>query len=130
MWGSGPCANTKLLFHVCVWKQCLCVSTGLCVPTDNLLTAIDGNIQLLNVSIERINSSLGSGRHANLPAPSCAALPPSSPSGNYWVRASNGSPVRVYCDMTRSCGGVTGGWMKVAELDMTISSQECPSSLR
>ena len=93
-------------------------------------SAIDGNIQLLNVSIERINSSLGSGRHANVPAPSCAALPPSSPSGYYWVRASNGSPVRVYCDITRSCGGVTGGWMRVAELDMTISSQECPSSLR
>ena len=93
-------------------------------------SAIDGNIQLLNVSIERINSSLGSGRHANVAVPSCAALSPSSPSGYYWVRASNGSPVRVYCDMTRSCGGVTGGWMRVAELDMTISSQECPSSLR
>ena len=93
-------------------------------------SAIDGNIQLLNISIESINSSLGSGRHANVPAPSCAALPPSSSSGYYWVRASDGSAVRVYCDMTRSCGGVTGGWVRVVELDMTISSQECPSSLR
>ena len=90
-------------------------------------SAIDDNIQLLN---ERINSSLGSGRHANVPVPSCAALPPSSPSGYYWVRASNGSAVRVYCDMTRSCGGVTGGWMRAVYLDMTNSSQECPSSLR
>ena len=64
--------------------------------------------------------------------PSCAtviALSPSSPSGYYWVRASNGSAVRVYCDMTRSCGGVTGGWMRVAELDMTDSSHQCPSGL-
>ena len=61
---------------------------------------------------------------------SCAALPPSSPSGYYWVRASNGSAVRVYCDMTRSCGGVTGGWTRVAELDMTNSSHQCPSGLR
>ena len=38
--------------------------------------------------------------------------------------------MRVYCDMTRSCGGVTGGWMRVAELDMTGSSQQCPSGLR
>ena len=64
------------------------------------------------------------------PASSCAALPPSTPSGYYWVRVSNGSAVRVYCDMTRSCGGVTGGWTRVAELDMTNSSHQCPSGLR
>ena len=64
------------------------------------------------------------------PAAFCAALPPSSPSGYYWVRASSGSAVCVYCDMTRSCGGVTGGWVKVAELDMTNSSHQCPSGLR
>ena len=60
---------------------------------------------------------------------SCAALSPSSPSGYYWVRASNGSVVRVYCDMTLSCGGVTGGWMRVAELNMTDTSQQCPGDL-
>ena len=63
------------------------------------------------------------------PACSCAALPPSSPSGYYWVRASNGSAVSVYCNMTLSCGGVTGGWMRVARLDMTNSSHQCPSRL-
>ena len=62
--------------------------------------------------------------------PSCAALPPSFPSGYYWVRVTNGSAVPVYCDMTRSCGGVTQGWMRVADLDMTDSSQQCPSGLR
>ena len=60
---------------------------------------------------------------------SCAALPPSSPSGYYWVRASNGSAVRVYCDMTRSCGGITGGWTRVAELDTTSNGHQCPSGL-
>ena len=60
---------------------------------------------------------------------SCAALSPSSPSGYYRVRVSNGSVVRVYCDMTLSCGGVTGGWMRVAELNMTDTSQQCPSNL-
>jgi hypothetical protein len=67
------------------------------------------------------------------PVSSCAALKDllfSSPSGHYWVRASNGSAVRVYCDMTRSCGGVIGGWMRVAELDMTNSSHQCPSGFR
>ena len=78
-------------------------------------------VQFLNDSItEAIDILLSS---------SCAALPPSSPSGYYWVRASNGSAVRVYCDMTRSCGGVTGGWVRVAELNMTNSSHQCPSGL-
>ena len=58
---------------------------------------------------------------------SCAALLPTTPSGYYWVSASNGSAVRVYCDMTRSCGGVTGGWVRVGYLDMTDSSHQCPS---
>ena len=86
-------------------------------------------LQQLTAAIEMVNSSLGSGTHTNDPAPSCAALPPSSPSGYYWVRASNGSAVRVYCDMTRSCGNITGGWARVAELDMTNSSHQCPSGL-
>ena len=68
------------------------------------------------------------GQHAAFAANSCAALPPSSPSGYHWVRASNGSAVRVYCDMTRSCGNITGGWVRVAELDvMRNSSHQCPS---
>jgi uncharacterized membrane protein len=72
------------------------------------------------------------GQTQALPVSLCAALkdlPQSLPSGYYWVRASNGSAVRVYCDMTRSCGGVTGGWMRVAELDMTNSSHQCPNHL-
>ena len=60
---------------------------------------------------------------------SCADLPPSNLSGYYWVRASNGSAVRVYCDMTRSCGNITGGWTRVAELNMTNRSHQCPSGL-
>ena len=60
---------------------------------------------------------------------SCADLPSCFPSGYYWVWASNGSAVRVYCDMTLSCGGVAGGWMRVAELNMTDTSQQCPGGL-
>ena len=60
---------------------------------------------------------------------SCADLPPSSPSGYYLIRDSNGFVVHVYCDMNRSCGGVTGGWMRVAELDMTDCSHQCPHGL-
>ena len=57
---------------------------------------------------------------------SCAALPSSSPSGYYWVETSTGSYVRVFCDMTRSCGNITGGWIRVANID---SKNGCPSEL-
>ena len=92
---------------------------------DQNYTALEGRIQELTVG-------LGTrGQCASFPLDSCAALPSSSPSGHYWVRTPTGcSAVLVYCDPTRSCGGVTGGWRRVAELDMTNSSQQCPSPLR
>ena len=63
------------------------------------------------------------------PVHSCAALPPSSPSGYYWVRVSNGSTKRVYCDLTRSCGNIAGRWMRVTKLDMTNRNHHCPGNL-
>ena len=41
-----------------------------------------------------------------------------SSSGYYLVRSSTGQLTSVYCDMTRTCGNITGGWMRVAELDL------------
>ena len=38
--------------------------------------------------------------------------------------------MRVFCDMTRSCGGITGGWTRVAELNISKSNHHCPSGLR
>ena len=52
------------------------------------------------------------------------------PSGYYWVRSFNGTVVQVYCDMDRVCGcNSTGGWTRVAYLNMTDPSQQCPSAL-
>ena len=76
---------------------------------------------------QQLDTLLLAGQLSIYPATSCAALPPSSPSGYYWVRASNDSPTLVYCTM--SCGTLTGGWMRVEFLDMTNSSHQCPSGL-
>ena len=63
------------------------------------------------------------------PAVSCSSLPTSCPSGYYWVRSSNGSAVQVYCDMERVCGcSGTGGWTRVAYLNMTDPNQQCPGA--
>ena len=85
-----------------------------------------------NNTQELIYNLKNSGLLITFPAASCASIllfAPSLPSGYYWIRSSNGSAIRVYCDMTRSCGNITGGWMRVAELDMTDTAIQCPSNL-
>ena len=49
----------------------------------------------------------------------------------YWIsRSGSASPVRVYCSMSLTCGNQTGGWMRVANIDMRNNSHTCPSGLR
>ena len=57
-------------------------------------------------------------------------LAPQSPSDFYWIRASEHAVKQMYCDMERSCKGVGGGWMRVASINMTDTSHQCPSGLR
>ena len=53
-----------------------------------------------------------------------------APSGYYWIsRSGSASPVSVYCSMSLTCGNQTGGWMRVANLDMRNNSHTCPSRL-
>ena len=65
------------------------------------------------------------------PASSCSDIAQDSPSGEYWIQNTN-SPVQVYCDMTsRNCRcNTTGGWTRVANLNMTDPSQQCPDGFR
>ena len=97
------------------------------------------NHTLLNLSLLQENNTQeliyylkNSGQLITYPAASCASIllfAPSLPSGDYWIRSSNGSAIHVYCDMTRSCDNITGGWMRMAELDMTDTAIQCPSNL-
>ena len=66
------------------------------------------------------------------PAPSCHDLPAASQSGYYWIQSSsarNGT-TREYCNTTSHCCNSTGGWMRVANFDMTDPTQSCPSGFR
>ena len=69
------------------------------------------------------------------PVRSCSDLPPRSSSGNYWILNHNNrtsNPVQVYCDINRtSCScDADGVWMRVANLDMTDQSQNCPAGFQ
>ena len=72
------------------------------------------------------------GQNSNSPAASCShvlLLNSSSPSGHYWIRSSNGSAVRVYCDFNRQCGcDGPSTWTRVAFLNMSDPDQVCPNS--
>ncbi len=96
---------------------------------ENITSELIQNISALYNTL----TYLFQGKSQVLPAPSCAAIlhdNPSSPSGYYWITPSNNSTVRVYCDMIRSCGNITGGWTRVASLNMKDSSTQCPSGLK
>ena len=52
------------------------------------------------------------------------AIQPSSPSGYYHVNSRN-----IYCNMDTLCGS-GGGWTRLAYLDMSDATQNCPSGFR
>ena len=105
------------------------VSASLCVLVGFILGSVAFFGLVLTLwNISEINKSL-SGRYSGLPAASCHHIFLSnsiSPSGHYWIRSSNGSAVRVYCDFNRQCGcNGASTWTRVAFLD---PNQVCPSN--
>ena len=91
--------------------------------SDDLSELLQDHSQLHNEHLQ-----LRSRAHCPLYISSCSSLLSYNilydvcPSDYYIVRTANGTDVRVYCDMGLQCGGVTGGWMRVAE-----TYQDCPS---
>ena len=74
------------------------------------------------------------GVNAQYPASSCleiAECDPSLPSGYYEINATTFT-IQVYCDMDReaSCSSGTGGWTRVAYLNLTDPAEQCPSQWR
>ena len=54
---------------------------------------------------------------------------PTAPSGNYDIVLSNGIAVTVYCDMEgANCDG-EGGWMRIANTNLTQDGSTCPDGL-
>ena len=83
--------------------------------------------------LSQLSHLLTPGYSPSHPATSCKEilqLASQSPSGLYWIRGTDNGPKHMYCDMERSCKGVAGGWMRLASIDMTDTSSNCPSGLR
>lgn len=117
-------ANISLLTEVYMANQI--------VSRQSISNLKERELMLNNTVQQLINSLEIPGLYQTLPASSCAAILevlPTSPSGYYWVRSSTGSTLRVYCDMTRTCDRMTGGWTRVAKLNMTDTTNYCPTNL-
>uniref|UniRef100_A0A1X7TM41 Fibrinogen C-terminal domain-containing protein n=1 Tax=Amphimedon queenslandica TaxID=400682 RepID=A0A1X7TM41_AMPQE len=54
---------------------------------------------------------------------------PNSPSGVYLLKTANNQTQSVYCNMEELCGS-GGGWTRLAYLDMTDATVNCPSGFR
>ena len=75
---------------------------------------------------------LGNSQHSScfcqpVPATTCEEIKknwPSSASGYYTIKGQ-----RVYCNMEELCGS-GGGWTRLAYLDMTESTENCPSGFK
>ena len=94
--------------------------------------------QVVKVAVDKRSPILCTyhGRHSFNPAVSCREIldcNPNADSGNYWIKIVHNNNVtakRMYCDMKTEHCGVTGGWMRVANLDMTESLNQCPSGFK
>ena len=66
------------------------------------------------------------------PAVSCkniAELRPNYDSGYYWIQGTSGA-VKVYCEMgTNNTFGQSGGWMRIANVDIRNNQSQCPPEL-
>ena len=117
-------------------QLCTCVVVNgsrlsIAAVTDSVKAAVSRTVKDLLLS--QFSHLLTQGYSPTLPASSCKEilqLAPQSPSGLYWIRGTDNGPKHMYCDMERSCKGVGGGWMRLASIDMTNISNNCPSGLK
>ena len=92
----------------------------------HVLAELSKEVSDLSFELASLNKSLLHARIFN----SCVdVLSSSLPSGYYMVRSSSESIVSVYCNMTLSCGGRTGGWIRVTQLDFSDANIPCLRNL-
>ena len=97
------------------------------VPLINVPEAVNDFNSAQNNTSSKILTSFSPILHFYLSSCSAIArLNSSYVSGNYIVKSSTRVLRSVYCDMNRTFGGNSTGWIRVAELDVN----NCPSGLR
>ena len=89
------------------------------------------SIDSLTNAVSNISCRGVSNEDDSLPS-SCEAIHkkwPNNPSGYYNITSNNGSVHQVYCHMESLCN-LGGGWMRIANLNMTDSECNCPDGFK
>ena len=98
-----------------------------------IIVLVVGYSQLVVSQICELETLLSSvnklGTDSSHPAKSCRDIyinnmASRGQSGYYWIKTDD--EYRVYCDMELTCGGITGGWMRIANID-TTQGDHCPT---
>ena len=101
---------------------------GVCNPDSIQRLQVENRVdKMLNSSI--VPQLYGLYRHS--PASSCADIYQGHPSGYYWLNVAN-EPQLVYCSLNenRCCNDSDGKWMRIAYLNMSDPSAQCPDGWR
>ena len=135
------------LMQLVLTKQLLSVdSSSSCCPSqsntcnnEGIQQAIEGLNNSIAMIIDRLHLLTDAVSNISCPdnyccdslLPSCEAIHkkwPNNPSGYYNITSNNGSVRQVYCHMESLCNS-TGGWMRIANLNMT-EGDSCPNGFR
>ena len=126
------CHEIRELVNASVQHAVGSLEDRLSVMIDTAISNISMNLNMIFEKVESSQQQIDTPElNPGSPAASCAAIytyNPSAPSGLYTIGTLGYSSTQ-YCDMTLSCLGITGGWMRVIDLNMTDISQQCPSGL-
>ena len=123
------------LFSTCTWANGICPQWGKSTTVVLPYERINGDNTTVNIK-SIIQSTLATdynfGSTQDNPAASCkqiAGLRPSFESDYYWIQGASGA-VEVYCEMgTNNKFGQSGGWMRIADVDMRSTHSQCPPGL-
>ena len=104
------------------------VNAGTCISRESLCSQLQNDVK------EIVNSSIIPqfyGLERCFPADSCADIYQGHPSGYYWLNGGD-DPQLVYCSLNENhcCNNSDQKWMRIAFLNMSDPSANCPDSLR
>ena len=115
-----------VLVSVVTHVNCHCDSTNTSCTRENITASLAQSLHGIADAL-LANSQHSSCSCQPVPATTCEEIKknwPSSASGYYTIKGK-----RVYCNMGELCGS-GGGWTRIAYLDMSESSEKCPSGFK
>ena len=121
--------------YYCAFFLACCSLGGAEIILQTTFHSICANEQSIRAQIEtevlqRLSSRIH-GLYRHTPASSCVDIYQGHPSDYYWLNVTN-EPQLVYCSLNenRSCGESDGKWMRIAYLNMSDPSEQCPDGWR